>query len=168
MDLKRINDKKIAQEVFVRGSLTDDRYSKNYTLDNFENGWINWLSFYILYNDDDVVGFSGIRDFGDYARIFDRYFIFPKYRKKGLGDGEYNRLFIETLIDNVDDKIPFFSMEFDKRRPVIHNATRTCNEVLPENKHFHVLPGLYETMPNSWQNISIQKPHTTINLNYKP
>lgn len=168
MEFRLVTDQSIAKKIFMRGISTNDTNSKNYTLDHFEKGWKSWLSFHVLYNDYNVVGFSGIRDYGDYARIFDRYFIFPKYRKTGLKAGEYNRLFITQLMNHTQGKIPFFSMEFAKRRPVIFNATRVGNEELPEDKQFHVLPGLYETMPNSWQNISIIKPYDTISLNHKP
>lgn len=168
MHLETITDKNLAEYIFTQGRFTGDKNSKNYTLSDFNFNWDKWLKFYVLYDNSSVVGFSGIRNYGKYARVFDRYFIFPEYRKQGFGDGEYCQIFVKELISNTFGRIPFFSIEHALKRSVLFNAINSCNEVLPEHLHFHALPGMYETAPNSWQNIAIQKPHLTIDLNYKP
>lgn len=167
MEFKLVDDKEQARIIFSEAFASNDTNSKNYSPEQFEKSWNKWLKFYVLFDGDDPVAFSGIRDFGDYARIFDRYFVSRRYRQNGLTNNEFCKMIVPVLVDQTEGRVPFFSMEFLKRRPVIQDAIRACNEVLPEDKRFHLLPGLYETMPNSWQNIAIQVPHTSISLNMR-
>lgn len=167
MEFKTIADIDEAHEIFVFASTTTDFNSKNYTSEQFYKSWPKWIDFSVMFEDGEPVLFCGIRNYGDFARIFDRYFVFPDKRLRNLSNNEYCRLIVADQISKAKEKIPFFSMEFLKRRPVLQNAIDACNEVLPEEHHFHLLPGLYETAPNSWQNVALQKPHTWISLNYK-
>lgn len=164
MEFKSITDLDVARNIFTQGYMTGDRNSYNHSPEQFDIGVENWLGIFVLYDGNDPVLFSAIRQFGKYARIFDRYLVFPEYRKNGFGDNEWIQDIVNPLIEHVNDYIPFFSIERINRRRVIHNATRSINEVLPPNKRFHVLDGMYETVPNSWQHISMQRPHT-IELN---
>ena len=164
MRLVPITDKDLTRHIFTQGYFTSDKNSKNYSINDFNYSWDKWLKFFVLYDGESVVGFSGIRDYGNYARIFDRYFIFPEYRKPGFGDGEYCQIFVKDLVSNVSGKVPFFSIDHAPKRSVLFNAIGSCNSVLPSDQQFHALPGLYKTAPNSWQNVAIQKPHLTIDL----
>ena len=159
MEFKLITDYDEAKFIFTQGYLTGDRNSYNHSVREFEKGMKEWLGFFVLYDGDDPVLFTAIRKFSNYARIFDRYMVFPEYRGKGLGDNEWNQYIINPLLDHIGDHIPFFSIERVDRLGAIVKATRSINEVLPKSKQFHVLDGMYETVPNSWQHISVQKPH---------
>lgn len=163
MDLKLITDKEYAQYIFTQGVFTNDRNSKNHTIQQFELAWKSWLGFFVMYKNEDPVLFSGIREFGIHARIFDRYMVFPEHRRNGLRANEYVQEIVNELINHVPTHTPFFSIERVNRRRTTINTTKSINKVLPKDKQFHVLEGMYETAPNSWQNISIQKPHS-INL----
>ena len=166
MDLKVITDKSLAESIFLKGSTTNDRNAINYTLKEFNQSWNRWMKFFVLWDNENVVGFSGIRNFGEYARILDRYFIMPEYRAKGIGDNQYNQIFVPTLVNNCHDKVPFFSVERSTRRRSIQKAIDSCNEVLPLNYHFHLLDEMYETAPRSWQNIAIRTDHNTLDLKF--
>jgi hypothetical protein len=155
----------VAETIFVQANLTDDPNSKNYTVDQFNKSWDKWIGFFVLFNEDaEAIAFSGIRDFGSYARIFDRYFVFKHVRKCGLGDNNFCQYMVNTLLLHCNGKIPFFSMEFQKRRNVLQHAVISCNNMLLPSQHFYLLDGMYETAPNSWQNIAIQTPHVSIEL----
>lgn len=146
--------------------MTGDRNSYNHSSEQFESSWKKWLSFFVLYDGTDPVAFCGIRDFGKYARIFDRYMVLPKYRTKGFRGNERVQEIVNPLINHIPNHIPFFSIERVNRRRATINATRSINEVLPSDKQFHLLDGMYETASNSWQHISIQAPHS-INLPHR-
>lgn len=167
MIVRQVTDRSIAKNIFTQGLLSGDKNSKNYSLSQFELGWDKeWKSFFVLYDNDKPVSFCAIRDYGEYVRIFDRYYVFPKYRNNSLKHDEKCKMFINELINKkyIGSKIPFFSIEHKVKRPAILKAVESVNAELPADKHFHTLDGLYETVPNSWQNIAIQKPATTINL----
>lgn len=164
MNILMIKNKYLAESIFLKGSATNDRNSKNYTLKEFNQAWDKWFGFFVLIDSNDIVGFSGVRNFGDYARIFDRYFIMPKYRAKGISDNQYNQLFVNVLVDHCQGKIPFFSIERVTRRKAMQKAIKSCNEVLIKEKQFHLLNNMYEVVPNSWQNIAIRTDHNTLDL----
>lgn len=166
-ELKIVSDKEVANHIFTQGSLTGDTNSKNYTQKNFDKSWPGYLVFMVLYDGEDVIAFGGAKDYGKFARIFDRWFVFPEYRQCGLGDNEWCKQFIIPLMEHIGDRIPFISMEFARRRPVLQKAVDAWNEVLPADKELHILDGLYETVNNSWQNIAIPKSVTSIDLPYK-
>ena len=165
MQVKQITDKQRALEIFCEASMCGDRNASNYSLAEFELGWAAWLGFYTL--GDSPTAFCGVRDFGKYGRVFDRYFVYPEFRKPGVAYNHFCQLIIPSLIEACGDKIPFFSIEHATKRGVLETAVASCNEVLPDSAKFHCLPGLYETAANSWQNIAIQVSHTTIDLNRK-
>ena len=165
MRLEIITEKNNAEFIFTQGSLTGDSNRKNYTPDQFELSWKEWLKFVVLYDDSEIVGFGAIRDFGDYARIFDRYFVFPEFRQLGLGNNEFCKIFANFMIENVEGKIPFISMEHARRRGVLQNAVEACNSVLEKSNHLKMLGGLFETVPGSWQNIAININHDHFDLN---
>ena len=165
-ELKIIKDKEEANRIFTQGSLTGDTNSKNYTQKHFDKSWPTYLVFMVLYDGEDPIAFSGAKDYGRFARIFDRWFVFPEYRQCGLGDNEWCKQFIIPLMDNIDDKIPFISMEFSRRKPALEKAVKAWNKVLPVEKHLRVLDGLYETVPNSWQNIALPQSEPGIDLPY--
>ena len=164
MDLDIIKDKSLAESIFLNGALTGDRNSNNYTSKEFVQSWNRWIEFFVLWDNGKLVGFSGIRDFGNYARILDRYFIMPEYRAKGINDYQYNKLFVPALVDHCQGKVPFFSVERITRRRSIQKAIDSCNTVLSNENHFHLLDNMYETAPNSWQNIAIRIDHNSLNL----
>ena len=166
-ELKIIKDKELANIIFTQGSLTGDTNSKNYTQKHFDKSWPTYLVFMVLYDGKDPIAFSGAKDYGKFARIFDRWFVFPEYRQCGLGDNEWCKQFIIPLMDNIGDKIPFISMEFARRKPALEKAVKAWNNVLPKEKHLRVLDGLYETVPNSWQNIALPKSEPGIDLPYQ-
>lgn len=164
MDVKQILDKQQAKYIFCQAFMFDDRNAKNYSQDQFELGWKDWLGFFTLQDERSVISFCGIRQYGNHARIFDRYFVYPDYRKQGLDIAEHSVLLVKTLINSCEDKIPFFSIEHRSKRLALLRAIDKFNSVLPVDKHFHALNGLYQTAPNSWQNIAILKPHKSIDL----
>tara|TARA_Y100001958_G_C21191961_1_gene519961 strand:+ start:134 stop:655 length:522 start_codon:yes stop_codon:yes gene_type:complete len=163
-DIKAVEDKLSAKSIFTEAHLCNDRNYRNYTPQEFDKYWGNsWIKFFVMFDKDNPVSFSGVRDFGRYVRIFDRYFVFPEYRHIfGKSSSEKVNFYIHTLTDPkiIGDKIPFFSIERINRRRSIINATERINEVLPEEKKFHVLDGMYEVVNDSWQHISIQRPHS--------
>lgn len=174
MECRIIKDKKIAKSFFKIANNTNDYNSKNYNENYFEKSWQNWLNFYALYDTNKVVAFCGARKFDSkYVRIFDRYFITPEYRHKGLFHNEYYLKFIDILISDCEkyNFIPFFSIQNENKINSIKIAIKKINKYLKTNK-FYLLNGLYCTAPNSrdsidsWQNIAIQYPHT-INLENK-
>ena len=162
MDLKIISDYKKAKYIFMTALMYDDNNRSNYTEYEFNIAWNNWLNFYVLYNNDTVIGFCGIRKFkGGYARIFDRYFIMSEYRYDSLRHKEYSLDIVKQLVDDCKKAklIPFFSIEKGKRTTEL--AVKKFNKRLLKEDHFKVLDGLYSTMPNSWQNIATTYPYTT-------
>jgi hypothetical protein len=179
MHLKIINNKESAQEIFTMALLYKDHNVNNYTEFQFNKAWPLWLNFYVLYNRDDPVAFCGIKKYeGGYARIFDRYFVFPKYRKKSLSDNEHSLFMIQKLVDdcNKEKLIPFFSIQYEKHRKALEIAVKKFNKCLYPHNTFHILDGMYCTVPERknnindlkcWQNIAVKYPHK-INLEYKP
>lgn len=165
MHLKKITDKQQAKFIFTQGSLLSDHNKKNYTDEQFEKAWSKWLGFFILKDNNNIVCFCGIRSFGEYVRIFDRYLVFPEYRNQTLNNASYSIQMIETLLKNTNNKIPFFSIEHKLKRPALLKAIKKFNEVLKPEDHFHALPGLHETAKNSWQNIAINVKYNKIKLN---
>lgn len=168
MEFKLITNKLYAEYIFTKGHSTGDRNSYNHSNKQFESSWEKWLSFFVLYDGGDPVAFCGIRDFGKYARIFDRYMVLPKFRAMGLGDNSYIKFIALPLVESVIkyNKIPFFSIERENRRRSMNNATRVLNETLTDYK-FHVLSGMYETATDSWQHISIIDTCDKIDLNHR-
>ena len=164
MDVKQILDKQQAKYIFCQAFMFDDRNAKNYSQYEFEQGWKDWIGFFTLQQNNTTVAFCGIRQYGNYARIFDRYFVYPDYRKQSLDVAEHSMLLVNTLINRCEDKIPFFSIEHRIKRPALLKAIDRFNSILPQDKHFHALDGLYQTFPNSWQNIAILKPFNSIDL----
>ena len=164
MDVRQIFSKQEAKRIFCEAFMFDDRNAKNYSQEQFELGWKQWLGFFVLQDANKTVAFCGIRQYGNHARIFDRYFVHPDYRKQGLDIAEHSMLLVKTLINSCEDKIPFFSIEHRSKRPALLRAIDRFNSVLPVDKQFHALDGLYQTAPNSWQNIAILKPHKSIDL----
>jgi len=163
MHLEIISDKNKAKYIFMMGMLTEDHNKKNYSEEEFDMAWKAWLNFYVLYNEDDVVVFCGIRKFnGGYGRIFDRYFIMPEYRYDSLRSRWYGLDIVSRLVDDCKEAnlTPFFSIE--KGRRATELAAQRFNKHLLEEDHFRILDGLYETMPNSWQHIATTYPYTTI------
>lgn len=168
VEFKQITNKSYAEYIFTQGYLTGDRNSYNHSSKQFESSWGKWLSFFVLYDNADPVAFCGIRDFGKYARIFDRYMVLPKFRGTGLSENSYIKFISLPLVESAikHNKIPFFSIERENRRRSMNNATRVLNESLTDYK-FHVLPGMYETVLDSWQHISIIDTCDTIDLNHR-
>jgi len=163
MNLQIISDYKKAKYIFMIARLYEDINRKNYTEEEFNLAWHNWLNFYVLYDEDQVVGFCGTRKFnGGYGRIFDRYFILPEYRNNSLAHKEYSVDIVSRLVDDCKEAnlTPFFSIEKGKR--TIELTSKKFNRYLLEEDHFRILDGLYETMPNSWQHIAIPYPCGTI------
>lgn len=170
MDLRLIENKDTAEWIFTQGMFTEDENRNNYSPDQFNKAWDNWLSFYVLYDDEEVVAFCGIRVFDeDYARIFDRYFVMPEYRNQGLQHKEWSTLLVKRLVEDTITQgyKPFFSIQTEKKRRAIQTAVKTFNKYIKEE--FKVLDGLYCTVssskdnPNSWQNIATISPYK-INL----
>ena len=119
MEFKKIEDKELARLIFIQGQLTEDENINNYSVDQFNLGWNDWTSFFVLYDNLKVVAFCGVRQFdGGYARIFDRYFVFPKYRNNSLAHQKWSSNMIELLVDECIDKgyQPFFSIQTRKKR----------------------------------------------------
>ena len=178
MEFKKIEDKELARLIFIQGQLTEDENRNNYSVDQFNLGWNDWTSFFVLYDNLKVVAFCGVRQFdGGYARIFDRYFVHREYRSKVLKHNEYSLIMLRAQIDNCNiyNNIPFFSIQDLHKRKALKMAVLKFNKVLNTEEKFHVLDGLYNTVPNgtswpakvtSWQNIAIQQPHQ-INLEQK-
>jgi len=163
-ELKIIKDKELANFIFTQGAFTGDANSKNYTQKNFDKSWPTYLVFMVLYDGENPIAFSGAKDYGKFARIFDRWFVFPKYRQAGLGDNVWCKHFINPLLEHIGNKIPFISMEFARRKPALEKAVKEWNKVLTPENQLHVIDGLYETVPNSWQNIALPCKYNTIDL----
>jgi len=141
----------------------DDSNRYNYTEYEFNLAWNKWLNFYVLYDNNNVIGFCGTRKFdGGYGRIFDRYFIMPEYRNNSLAHKEYSLDMVAKLVDDCKEAglIPFFSIE--KGRRTIELAIKKFNKKLLEEDHFKILDGLYSTLPNSWQYIATPYPYGTL------
>ena len=164
MDVRQILNKQEIKHIFCEAFMFDDRNAKNYSEHQFELGYRQWIGFFTLQDAEKVVAFCGIRQYGAYARIFDRYFVHPDYRKQGLDISEHSTLLVNILINSCEDKIPFFSIEHRSKRPALLRAIDRFNSALSTDKQFHALDGLYQTAPNSWQNIAILKPHKSIDL----
>lgn len=162
--LNAIIDKDYAEYLFTQGFFTEDRNSNNYSIEKFNYVWDKWLSFYSIVDQEETVGFCGVRDYGKYARIFDRYFIYPEFRKQGVAVGEYCQHIIKPLLNDIETHIPFFSIEYPNRKNAINKAVNSINSVLDQSQQFHVLNDIYETAENSWQYVAIQVPHTDIDL----
>ena len=163
MHLEIISDYRKAKRIFMTAMMYDDINRYNYTEYEFNLAWKSWLNFYVLYNEDDVVVFCGIRKFnGGYGRIFDRYFIMPEYRYDSLRSRWYGLDIVSRLVDDCKEAnlTPFFSIEKGRRSTEL--AAQRFNKHLLEEDHFRILDGLYETMPNSWQHIAIPYPCGTI------
>ena len=163
MNLQIISDYRKAKNIFMIARLYEDSNRKNYTEEEFNLAWRNWLNFYVLYDNDNVIGFCGTRKFnGGYGRIFDRYFIIPEYRNNSLAHKEYSLDIVSRLVDDCKEAelIPFFSIE--KGRRTIELAVKKFNKNLLEADHFKVLDGLYSTVPNSWQNIATTYPYAIL------
>lgn len=166
MEFKKIEDKELARLIFIQGQLTEDENRNNYSVDQFNLGWNDWTSFYVLYDNLKVVAFCGVRQFdGGYARIFDRYFVFQKYRNNSLAHQKWSSNMIELLVDECIDKgyQPFFSIQTQKKRRAAEVAVKTFNKYI---KHqFKVLDYVYCTVPtnkedpNCWQNIATIAPY---------
>lgn len=164
MEFKQVTDKAAAKFLFTQAYLTDDGNASNYSPEQFEESWNKWLGFFTLSDGDKIVAFCGVRDFGDYARIFDRYFVVPDTRQDGLGNNQYVLDIINPILEYVGGKIPFFSIEGEDRRNTMEKTIEVINDCLDEDKQFHLLDGMHETVPGSWQNIAIQKPHDTFKI----
>ena len=164
MEVKQVFSKHDAMLIFCEAFMFDHKNAKNYSPAQFELAWASWLGFFVLYDNDDPVAFCGIRQYRRYARVFDRYFVYPQYRHQYLSTAEHSMLLVNNLINMCNDKIPFFSIEHRSKRPALLKAIARFNSVLPKDKQFHALDGLYETAPNSWQNVAILKPFTNIDL----
>ena len=163
MDLKIISDYRKAKQIFMTALMYYDNNRSNYTEKEFNIAWNKWLNFYVLYDNNDVIGFCGTRKFNDgYARIFDRYFIMPEYRYDSLRHKEYSLDIVKKLVDDCKEAnlIPFFSIEKGKRTTEL--AVKKFNKHLSKEDHFKVLDGLYNTMPDSWQNIATIYPYITL------
>ena len=118
MKLLIISNRNKAKYIFMMGMLTNDKNRFNYTENEFNIAWNKWLNFYVLYDNDIVIGFCGIRKFkGGYARIFDRYFIMPEYRYNSLRHKEYSLDIVSRLVDDCKEAnlTPFFSIEKSRR-----------------------------------------------------
>ena len=48
MEFKKIEDKELARLIFIQGQLTEDENRNNYSVDQFNLGWNDWTSFYVL------------------------------------------------------------------------------------------------------------------------
>ena len=176
MKLVNIKNQQTAKNIFIKAYKLNDFNKNNYSEKQFESLWARILKFYALYDESSVVSFCGIRIFnGGYGRIFDRYFIMPKYRSKNLKLTQFAGFFVERLVDDCISNclIPFFSIQTLKKRNSMRFTVKKLNEHLSSEKHFHILDGLYCTVPGReydnlcWQNIAIQKPFK-INLKRKP
>lgn len=139
-----------------------DPNKENYNSLDAELSWQKWIYFYSV---EDIL-FCGLRDYGKFARIFDRFFIFPKYRKQGLHHASYSAEIVSTLVNDCLDvgKIPFVSIQERRKRNALARACDEWNNVI--NSHeFKVLPGLYCTVPDNmddekcWQNIATLDGH---------
>lgn len=167
MEFKLITNKLYAEYIFTSGNNTDDENKDNYTHAQFNSSWADWLGFYVLYDGTKPVTFCGIRTFGKYARILDRYFVMPEYRNTSLGHKEWSLLMIQRLVsDSVNAGYqPFFSIQTAKKRRAIEVAVKKFNKCI--NEEFKVLDGLYCTFPeyrdneNTWQNIATISPYST-------
>ena len=173
--LLHMTDKDRASKLFRYAYLCEDENYANYTEHEFETAWQKWISFFVIDNDGDPVAFCGIRDYGDYARIFDRYFVFPPYRNQGLRHAEHSLQLVQHLVDYTiqHNKIPFFSIQGAHKRNALIKAVNKFNGILNKDSQLHVLPDLYNTVGGSdeketyWQNIAILKPFE-INLPRRP
>ena len=174
MEFKRIEDYWEAVSIFTRGAMTDDENAKNYTAQQFERAWPKYtVGFFVFFDGNEPAAFCGVRDYGDkYARIFDRYFIEPDYRKPSLshrhllrnprarGEGIFSPLMLPTLTQAVieADRIPFFSTQWTSKRRAFTTIVDSFNKELTDMK-YHVLDGEYETAHESYQLIAMLDPH---------
>jgi|TARA_B110000908_G_scaffold69894_1_gene84291 hypothetical protein len=169
VEFKIVRDKELAKLIFIQGHLTNDENKNNYTVDQFEKAWAKWIGFYVLYDDVHVVAFCGIRKFDNHeARIFDRYFVMPDYRKGSLAHAEWSSIMVETLVNDCIENgyKPFFSIQTAKKRRAIDVAVLKFNKYTKDTHEFKVLHGLYCTVPTSrddptcWQNIATISPYS--------
>lgn len=141
-----------------------DPNKENYNSLDAELSWQKWIYFYSV---EDIL-FCGLRDYGSFARIFDRFFVFPKYRRQGLSitsksnnDASYSVKIVSKLVDDCLDvgKVPFVSIQERRKRNALVRACDEWNGVINNHK-FKMLPGLYCTVPDNmndekcWQNIA--------------
>jgi hypothetical protein len=163
----KINIVKKFEEVrglFKDAYLLSDNNSKNYYPDAMLKRWPRYEIFTTLHYNDDIVGMSGVYDYGkNLVRVADRMFTFPKYRHLGFVKNIYEgalpgvKHFIpyhtQWAFDN--DKIPFFSIQTIKKR----NGMKRVVRMLDNSLDYKLLPGLYCTCDpskeNCWQNVAV-------------
>tara|TARA_B100000085_G_C18559973_1_gene519109 strand:- start:2156 stop:2620 length:465 start_codon:yes stop_codon:yes gene_type:complete len=146
--LKVITDIEEAADLFKWANSSNHHNAKNYTRYELDKAWDSWTHF-ISY---DYIAFCGIRKFGNYQRIFDRYYVDENYRNEGLMHAKHSLHMLDFQIQKTD--IPFFTIE--KQRKAIEIAVKTFNNYL-EEEYFEVLNDKYYTMPNSLQHVAIKK-----------
>lgn len=146
--LRVITDKEEAGDLFRWASHSNHPNAKNYTVKELESAWPNW-SHFISYDD---IAFCGIRIFGDYQRIFDRYYVDEAHRNSGLAHAKYSLHMLDYQIENTSK--PFFTIE--KQRKALETAVRTFNEHL-NTEYFEALNDKYYTFGTSLQHVAIKK-----------
>ena len=146
------------RNLYKRAYDVGDPNKENYNETDAKLSWRQWIYFYSL---KDVM-FCGMRDYGKFARIFDRFFIFPEHRKTGLHHASHSVQIVNKLVkDSLEVyKIPFVSIQERRKRNSLIRAVEEWNSVINTTHKFEVLPGLYCTVPDNsddercWQNIA--------------
>ena len=151
--------------------------------DNYKNihEHINdYLTFDVLVDEHDIVGFSTTHNDGRYpsesARVATRTYYHPMFRNiaNHLKRPSYAELyFIPSQIEYCKSNnitLPFFSVEYYRRRPAIQRIVNNLNNLYDQD--WQVLPDMYNTCRqhnekgtfvgdsqgiNCWQNVAVCK-----------
>lgn len=163
MEFKAVADKQVASDLFKIAHSFSHENQNNYSQQQLETSWDEWIYFYCLIDGDNVVAFCGSRAYNHpYTRIFDRYFVMPEYRKQGIAHAEYSLLMVQQLVDDAKmlGYVPFFSIQEARKRNALKIAVKKFNKVLRSDTQLQVLDDLYCTFPQdinnekTWQNIA--------------
>jgi hypothetical protein len=155
--------------LFILASSLPHENSKNYTIENMQKRWSNYLMFNVLEYKGMPISFSGVYKYDDnLVRVVDRLFTMPEYRQRFM-----SKDIIEKIRPAADYFIPyqtkwakargfdcFFSIQTSKKR----NAVKRLTKLISDDLDYRLLPGLYQTSSNEitgWQNVSA----TTDNIN---
>ena len=150
--------------LFEDAYLLSESNSKNYHSKMMLKRWPKYLIFTTLHYNNDIVGMSGVYDYGNnLVRVADRMFTFPKFRHRdfvkniheGALPGVNHFIPYQTQWAFDNDKIPFFSIQTLKKR----NGMKRVIRMLDQSLDYRLLPGLYCTCDpnkeNCWQNVAV-------------
>lgn len=163
MIIKEVFDRREIKNLFQRASKYKHRNSDNYKRYDRIN---NFIKFYTLYDDDNLIAFSGIYKFNEMCvRVLDSTFYFPSIRIKGgnyFGTASEYFLPVMTKYAQEEGYVPFFSIQSD--RPHRRSMKRIVQNFNKKNEsQYRVLDGYHWTCKGQpdqknvkcWQTVAV-------------